>query len=124
MIDELNQKSVWVVEVEGAGTVAVGPGFGGKLYSVPPDSMRPIIDVFWISDDKTDVMQRLDAAGFAAFGQLVQSEIVSAGGEVGIFFVRHPLQAHTENVGIELKGSTDVADVKSDMPEAYERRVH
>ena len=71
MVDELDQESVRIVEIEGAGTIAMSPGFGGKLYSVLSDSIRPVIDVFWIPDDKADVMQCLDGAGFATFGQLM-----------------------------------------------------
>ena len=54
------------------------------------DSLGPFVNVVWTAHDKADMVDSLYGSRFAAGGQLMQSEIVLTGGQIGVLFVGHP----------------------------------
>ena len=83
----------------------------GQCDSLLADSVGPRVNVLRMPNDETNVMHHLHLSRFAGLRQLMQGEVILTGSEIRVFFVGHPFQFHTENVGIELQRSTNVPDV-------------
>ena len=66
VVDELNQKSVRITEVEGSGAVPVGFGLLRQRNAMTSKPFGPLVNLFGAFYDKTDMVDCLHLAGFGA----------------------------------------------------------
>src|SRR5262245_288686 len=124
MVDELDQQSVRISKIEGPGPVTVGLGLRRQYDSLSAYSVSPGVYVLRTPNHETDMMQRLPRSRLAVPRQLMQSQVVLTGTEIGVFLVGHPFQFHAENIRVELQRLTHIPDVQSHVAEAHKQGVH
>ena len=66
MVDQLDQQSIGVMEIEGTGAVTMSFGFGCQWNTEFAEPGCPFVDIVGPADDKTDMMDNLHGAGLLA----------------------------------------------------------
>jgi len=117
VIEELDEDTVWVLEVKGAGSVSVGFYGVNQRDTQRGDSRRNDIHVLRTTDDKPDVMNTLNTR-LGAVRKLMNGKIVASGSQINIIRIGLPFDPHTENFAVKIDGYADVLNIKCDMPEA------
>jgi hypothetical protein len=115
VVEQLNQDTIGIVEVERAGAIAMGLRRICKRYVQFPEPACPNIDISDLSYNKSDMVDALDRTGLCTFGELMDGEIVGPGGQVNVFFVRLPLHTHPKNRTVKVNGSSNIANIQSNM---------
>jgi hypothetical protein len=122
VVQELNQDTVWILEVKRAGAIAMRFWGVGERNSKFLKSRGEFIHVLWGADYKPDVMDALHWPGVLFVGQFVNGEVIGARRQIDIFLVGFPFHVHPQHVAIEFHGSADVANVQCNMSQS--ERVH
>src|SRR6187399_3197211 len=118
VIEQLDQDSIRVVEIEGSSTVAMGFGRIRKRNVELQKPFRPNINVTNFSYNKADMVDALNGARILPFGKPVNGKVVCPGGQVDVVFVRLPLDAHTQNRTVKVNGSFHVANIQRNMSQS------
>jgi hypothetical protein len=75
----------------------------------------PLIDVIDVSHNESNVVHDLDSPRLCTFSELMDGKIIAARRQVNVILVRLPLHAHAENRTVKVNGSSNIANIQSNM---------
>jgi hypothetical protein len=116
MVEYLNQNPIRIFEIEGLGSIAMYLYRVNQVYSAGEHAGHYAIHILRCSDDKSDVMNTLNRTRLEILWKLVNSQVIGAGGQIGIFRIGLPLHPHTQNGTVKIDGFTHVPDIEGDVP--------
>jgi hypothetical protein len=120
VVNELDQESVRITEIERTGAISMGFGFLIEGNPIVSNAIGPHIDILSESNNETDVMDQLDSARFSSVGEFVKGQVIESGsgGEVNVVRVGCPFHLHPQNFTVEIPGFPHITDVESHMAKA------
>ena len=121
MVDQLDQQTIGVMEIKGTRAVAMSFRLGCQRDTEFPKPGRPLINVVGTAYDKTDMMNGLNRPWLLSGWQLVESQVIFTGCEIGVLGIGHPLEGHSQNLRIEFEGFSNVLYIQSDVTNAQNR---
>jgi hypothetical protein len=124
VVDELDQQPIWIVKIEGSSTISMRFRLGRERNSMRSNTLGPLVDVLRAANDETDVMDSLHGTRLDALRQLMESQVIVARSQIGIFRVGHPLQFHPEHGRIKLHRFGHTPNIQGDVPKTEENPVH
>ena len=118
VVEELDQQTVGILEVNGARAVAVRLRFLGERNSKAPDALRPFIHIFRPANDESNVVDGLNRSGLGALRKFVNREVILTGRQIDVVFIRLPFDLHQENLGVKVNRSANIFHVQGNVSKA------
>jgi hypothetical protein len=75
----------------------------------------PLVDVLDVSNNESNVVHALDLPRLRTFSELVDGKVIASRRQVNVVRVRLPLHAHAKNRTVKVNGSSNIANIQSNM---------